>query len=204
MSRNSIIDEEIGRFLKGKDPEILCIKGKWGVGKTTKWNQTLDSFAKAGQFRKQRYSYVSLFGLSSLEELRNAIFDQTVSVKDSIIPPNEETYLELFQRRSRSWRKLVRNASNAFSTNTPLNSEAAIGATFLTVRDQLICIDDIERAGDGLRAQDVLGLALFLKEQRKCRVVLLLNDEQIKEDEKDGFALAIEKSQTSQCSLSPL
>ena len=40
----------------------------------------------------------------------------------------------------------------------------------------LICIDDLERKGSGLEIKDVLGLVSLLKEQKKCKVVLLLND----------------------------
>jgi hypothetical protein len=40
----------------------------------------------------------------------------------------------------------------------------------------LICIDDLERKGAGLSVKDVLGLVSLLKEQKKCQVVILLND----------------------------
>ncbi|WP_170547131.1 hypothetical protein [Ruegeria arenilitoris] len=193
MSRTSIIDEEIHRFLDGDDAEILCIKGKWGVGKTTKWSQTLDDFAETGKLRKQRYSYVSLFGLNSLSSFRNAIFEQTVGIDDSVASPSSETLIDLFKNLPTNWRKLTNTTRGLLEKNTRLNDNVVASSTFFFVRNQLICIDDIERAGDGLRVQDVLGLALFLKEERKCKVVLLLNDEEIKDGEKGDFAAAIEK-----------
>jgi hypothetical protein len=44
------------------------------------------------------------------------------------------------------------------------------------LREIIICIDDLERKGNGLSLKDVLGLVSLLKEQKKCKVVLLLND----------------------------
>jgi hypothetical protein len=66
-------------------------------------------------------------------------------------------------------------------------------SAFLLVREQLICFDDLERSGKELKARDVLGLASFLKEQRKCKVVLLLNDEALGGDEQGEFQRLLEK-----------
>ncbi|MCM5704972.1 hypothetical protein [Larsenimonas salina] len=48
--------------------------------------------------------------------------------------------------------------------------------SFLSLNKMLICIDDLERKGKGLEIKDVLGLVSLLKEQKNCKVVLLLND----------------------------
>ncbi len=52
----------------------------------------------------------------------------------------------------------------------------APGAALL-IRNQIICIDDIERSGQGLDVSDILGLVSSLRERRGCKVVLLLNEE---------------------------
>ena len=64
---------------------------------------------------------------------------------------------------------------------------------FLFVREQIICFDDLERAGKGLEAKDVLGLITFLKEQRRCKVVLLLNQEALDEVAGQDFRTQLEK-----------
>jgi hypothetical protein len=48
--------------------------------------------------------------------------------------------------------------------------------SFLWLNETLICIDDLERKGTSLSLKDVLGLVSLLKEQKKCKIVLLLND----------------------------
>jgi Cdc6-like AAA superfamily ATPase len=73
-----IVEGEIKRFLAGSDAEVLCIKGKWGVGKTFAWMQYLREAEKHDRLSLTKYAYVSLFGLNDLEALRYAIFESTV------------------------------------------------------------------------------------------------------------------------------
>jgi hypothetical protein len=70
-------------------------------------------------------------------------------------------------------------------------SDVLFKSAFFTVSQQLICLDDLERAGDGLSVRNVLGLVSFLKEERQCKVILLLNDEE--HPEKDDFNRHLEK-----------
>jgi hypothetical protein len=71
-------------------------------------------------------------------------------------------------------------------------SAMAEHAAFLSVRNYIICIDDLERKGEKLRIIDILGLASLLKERRKCKVVLILNDDALG-DEKYKFEKFSEK-----------
>src|SRR5262249_33728812 len=75
--------------------------------------------------------------------------------------------------------------------------------SFLSVRKQLICLDDLERKGDGLKIKEVLGLASFLKEQRRCKIVLILNDGAFDEAENDDFTLFFEKTVDSHVRFTP-
>jgi KAP family P-loop domain len=67
--------QEICRFLQGTDPQTLCVTGKWGVGKTFLWSTTLDDLRKSNRLSLARYSYVSLFGLNSLDYVKSALFE---------------------------------------------------------------------------------------------------------------------------------
>jgi hypothetical protein len=64
---------------------------------------------------------------------------------------------------------------------------------FIDVHDQIICMDDLERAGASLDTKDLLGLVSFLKEQRDCKVVLLLNDEAFTGKDETDFRAQLEK-----------
>ena len=193
MSGKSDIDHQIDLFLRDDQAEILCMTGDWGIGKTTMWRQKLSNYGKTCHKQKPLHSYVSLFGLNSPGELRIAIFAQTKRIKSSLQFPIERRERNQFGNWFISWRKWVQPIITLISRNTAINIETAISSTFLTVQSQLICIDDIERAGDGLKVQDVLGLAQFLKEERNCKVVLVLNEKKISENQRDDFFSAIEK-----------
>ena len=65
--------------------------------------------------------------------------------------------------------------------------------SFLTISDQIICFDDLERRGQPLDIGDVLGLVSFLREQRACKVVLILNDEELTGEAKTKFETYLEK-----------
>jgi len=79
------LELEIKRFLAVDTPEVICVRGKWGVGKTFAWNRYLTAARGSGAIKLERYSYVSLFGINSLEELRYAIFENTTSGSDLTI-----------------------------------------------------------------------------------------------------------------------
>ena len=90
----ALVNREISAFLKREAPEVLCVRGKWGVGKTYTWNAQLTSAAKAGVVGLKRYSYVSLFGVNSLEDLRFSIFENVVNVgMDGLILCLRSNYL---------------------------------------------------------------------------------------------------------------
>ena len=75
MTTTAIVTSEIERFLKSTDPEVLCITGEWGVGKTYTWQTVLDRMRSRKETGLHRYSYVSLFGVNSLEALKASVFE---------------------------------------------------------------------------------------------------------------------------------
>jgi len=164
MSAELVI-KEIQRFLASKDAEVLCIKGRWGVGKTYAWRHYLEKAQESGDLYQQDYAYVSLFGLNSLDDLRYAIFESTVSPAQALTGPDAETFGALIKkgksvgRQARGW---IGPALSAVGFGEIGNALAR--SAFLLVRDRLVCLDDLERAGVDLTPRDVLGLVSFLKE----------------------------------------
>jgi hypothetical protein len=189
-----LIEDEILRFLKSEDPEVLCIKGAWGVGKTYAWKKYLEEAETSGELGLGLYSYVSLFGLNSLDDVRFSIFERTVTGHHVVTGPDATTFKDLTAKGT----ELGRRARPIIDTLTSIfgwkgAGEALYKAAFLTVRKQLVCLDDLERAGKGLTVRDVLGLASFLKEERQCKIVLLLNDERMDEEGREEFSRQLEK-----------
>src|SRR5262249_52476152 len=104
-----LVREEIGKFLARQEPEVLCIRGKWGVGKTYTWAKELEAAQRADAIKLPRYSYVSLFGVNSLEELKFAIFENVITLSEGVRKADLET-LDAFVSKFGSWRKLTKIA----------------------------------------------------------------------------------------------
>lgn len=172
-----IVKSKIQEFLSSDNPEVIAIKGAWGVGKTYSWNKFLLHAKNKQIVALKRYSYVSLFGINSLDAFKYTIFEHVVS-RDMIgTEANIETFkynttglLEILGRKSLAWFKGV----SLLKDFTP----AIESISFLSLNNSLICIDDLERRGSGLSMKDALGLVSQLKEQKKCKIVLLLNDKE--------------------------
>ena len=147
----SLVKSEIERFLRTLDAEVLCIKGKWGVGKTFAWTKYVEDLSSKGQLGLKSYAYISLFGLNSLDALRTGIFENTVPERLVKIGPSVESFqsaldsAKVYLRKARPW---VAPVLDKFGIGTAANPISI--ATFLWVKKQIICFDDLERAGSGL------------------------------------------------------
>ena len=71
------VRDAIERLLAKKTPQVLCIRGVWGTGKTYTWNDVLLNAAKAKKVEAEKYGKVSLFGLNSIQEIKREIFQST-------------------------------------------------------------------------------------------------------------------------------
>lgn len=201
MSIN-IIQRQIERFLASEVPEILVIKGGWGVGKTYAWNAYLHAAKNQRQLALPHYSYVSLFGINSLGELKRSFFENMLERKEIGKRPSVTSFRTNRARLMRSVgsKRLGLFAPKAVADpgDAPLETLA-----FLSLEKTLICIDDFERKGKGIEAQDILGLITTLKEQRRCKIVLILNDEHLAEDSSREYVRLREKVIDSELRFAP-
>ena len=190
---------EIKRFLSTEDAETLCFSGHWGVGKTYTWQTILTKARNANEVGLKRYAYVSLFGINSLDDLKLTIFENS----DFLL--KEDASTTGHAKDIGNWLYRLGRKS------TPIASELLLGKLiksggalfFSTVRDQIVCIDDLERRGSGLAVKDVLGLISFLKEQRRCKVALLLNEDELDDDGRAEFTGNLEKVIDIKLAFSP-
>jgi hypothetical protein len=188
-----LLKKEVDRFLSCKSPEVLCIRGKWGVGKTYGWNNFLLQAKASNAIALNKYAYVSLFGIQSLDELKYSIFENTVGSQDIGTEPTTEN---LTVNTGAVLRQIGRHSLGNVVNYIPFvknPSDTLKVISFLRVRDQIVCIDDLERKGKNLRTQDVLGLISFLRERRGCKVVLILNDEELEPEDREQLEKYQEK-----------
>jgi hypothetical protein len=190
---------EIARFLSGSDPGVLCITGGWGVGKTFLWRDGIDALRKSQEAKLARYSYVSLFGLNSLDDVKASLFENMEWL--------DQEATNFAQRGKAAARSLAARAKklSELAGALPWVGQALTRARplyFSLIQNQIVCIDDLDRRSKNLDVKDVLGLVSFLREQRGCKVALLLNAEQL-DDKKEEFESLLEKVIETKVVLAP-
>jgi Cdc6-like AAA superfamily ATPase len=92
MSLNEI-RSTVKNFLSNDNPELIILKGKWGVGKTFFWQDLLKKGVSKGDLFKKpadkiqlalnHYAYISLFGIESIGELKEKIVIEEQLVKEA-------------------------------------------------------------------------------------------------------------------------
>jgi len=184
------VKTQIERFLESKMASVLCIHGNWGTGKTYSWDEALKEAVANKKITRDKYAYVSLFGTNSLADLKQGIIYQTIDVDQvgkSFDFKDVESYVNgTFPRL----KKLGGFVGNFLGDNY---TSAGVAVMYMLVRKRLICIDDLERKGKDLRSADVLGLVSQLREDRDCKVVILLNEERLEGEDRAAFEGYLEK-----------
>ena len=186
-----LLAAELSRFFDSTDPEVLCITGKWGAGKTYAWNYYLRQAQINDSIKLKRYAYVSLFGRNSLDDVRTAIVENTVTSGVAGKKPDLRSF-----RTAVDELRSVAGPLSKLASFIP-GAAAYVGslnrALFLMVRDQIVCIDDLERIAPGLDMMNVLGLVSSFKEERSCKVVIILNQDALSGASEKDFNAQLEK-----------
>jgi hypothetical protein len=184
MSYLSSIKEVLSTFGSEDNDRAVIFKGAWGTGKTHLWRQVV--LEKRDLFQKRNYSYVSLFGINSLKNLKQALFENKVAKESAHIIPNETTLSENIKdlgSRSAGWFRKSSSWLNEISAFGIKGFGPAVEALqFLRVTDTLIVLDDFERKGSGLQDKEILGLISLLIESKNCRVIMLLHENNLSKE----------------------
>jgi hypothetical protein len=169
MASVANLEKRLLDLLDKKSSFVIALTGEWGIGKTQFWN----SFKKKyhGQFKLRKYSYVSLFGIDSLESLKYEIAVKTHEVNQS-------------EDRMQGAKSLFNKALDTVDLSSIEGKGLSlnIGKSLITsalsslVSNTVICIDDVERISDSLSLKDVMGLVNDLKLEKNCQVIIILHD----------------------------
>ena len=88
------VQSPIESFLTNSTPQVLVLKGKWGIGKTHYWHNQIIRLSKNDDFCKRKYAYVSLFGITSLDDLISKIVENVVGIEAIGIGPSIKSLYE--------------------------------------------------------------------------------------------------------------
>jgi hypothetical protein len=190
--RLAAVEKALTAFSASDEPTTLALKGPWGRGKTFYWDRFIR--ARAADTPTLGYAYVSLFGLGSLAEMKRAVAVNARAL-NSLDKDDAKTYLE-DALQSKWWLPRLAPAPGVFKVMQGGGAAGSPIAEDLLQRELsglVICVDDLERRGDGLRIADVLGYCSHLKERRGCRVIVILNEEAFTPDDAAEFRGLSEK-----------
>lgn len=170
------IEEKLLNLINQENPFAIALTGEWGIGKTHFWKSFYEK--NHNKFKTNKYSYISLFGIDSLESFKYQIAINTYDTNkktDNLLPIKK-----LFSsiKDKITFPKIEVKGFTLAVTQTMINS---IISNF--IEDTVICIDDFERKSDKLGAREIMGLINFLKEEKKCKIIIILHEKKSEEVE---------------------
>jgi hypothetical protein len=155
------------QLLADPDNKVIALSGKWGTGKSHLWREvqvaSVDATTKGAL-------YVSLFGLSDIDQLKRKLLEAMVPVAES----NPGLWDGAKQTVS-SGIKVLEALHKGFGAINDLSLLLAPAV----LRNKMIVIDDIERKHEKLGVDEVLGFIDQYSQQYGSRFVLILNSDQL-------------------------
>ena len=121
----------------------IMINGEWGSGKTYFWNNRIRNKIETMQFNGRRYTpiYMSLYGISNLEEISKKIFIETTQLMDK----NLKRYMDVHNQTTiPEYAKTGLDMANFFGVSQ--NGDKIDYEEFFSTDDKVLCFDDLERA----------------------------------------------------------
>lgn len=177
MSNLQKLKSILMEFLTDDNPWVLAIKWEWGSGKTYFWNDFLESQDFCLKDTYENYSYCSLFWENDIELIKKKIFYN----QKRILGIQTESY-----KQTKKWAGFLANKVQKIDKSTiwkaiDITTEIYSDIQFMTMNRYLICFDDFERIGK-IDIHTFLGLISELKENKKCKIILIFNDAELSKD----------------------
>ncbi|CZE47458.1 ATP-binding protein [Campylobacter geochelonis] len=171
MNNTEQLKEKLIKKLKSDNAMTIAINGKWGVGKTYFWNKFIENHKS--DFKK--VAYVSLFGKNTLDDIKNDVLVQVSMLKkiteSKLIKNIKPTINRVFK-------------SGYFDVEISLTSILSL-LTPNDFKDVIVCFDDFERKSDKLDMKDIFGFISLLKENKNCKIVMILNEDELNKNIED-------------------
>lgn len=197
---NTHINEALQDFLTNPHNEnkILVIKGKWGVGKTYFWTDFYKTNESLLEQQFPTYSYVSLFGQEAINDVRNTILNNMEII-------NEKKYKKIissWKAKKRVLKKLINFifCNNFLQKYLWSNTKPFSESMYC---HHLICFDDIERIDPKFPIEILMGYCDELAQQKNCKIILIFNEDELEEKQRDAFNKYREKIVDVELTYSP-
>jgi len=156
-------------LLADADNRVIALSGNWGTGKSHLWK---DVQAASKDTKIHEAVYVSLFGSRSIAELKLKIAQSALPSFGAGGAGSEKIKNGLV-----GIKKLLEGFHSGFSAL----DQFALAAAPLIIKNRFIVIDDIERKHDGLAIEEILGFIDDCVQNLGCRILLILNSDQLED-----------------------
>ena len=152
----------------------IMINGEWGSGKTYFWNNKVRNKIESMQLNGKKYKtiYMSLYGISNLEEISKKIFIETTQLMDK----NLKKYMDSKgQENIPEYAKTGLDMANLFGVTQ--NGDKLDYAEFFSTDDKVLCFDDLERAN--VDVIDILGYINNFVEHDHIKTIIICNEKEL-------------------------
>ncbi|MBO5478653.1 MAG: hypothetical protein J6A04_02935 [Clostridia bacterium] len=152
----------------------IMINGEWGSGKTYFWNHKIKNKIESMHINGKQYTtiYMSLYGISNLEEISKKIFIETTQLMDK----NLKRYMEANgQTTIPEYAKTGLDMANFFGVTK--NGDQIDYGEFFTTDDKVLCFDDLERAN--VDVIDILGYINNFVEHDHIKTIIICNEKEL-------------------------
>ena len=152
----------------------IMINGEWGSGKTYFWNNKVRNKIESLQLNGRKYStiYMSLYGISNLEDISKKIFIETTQLMDK----NLKKYMDTHgQTTIPEYAKTGLDMANFFGVTK--NGEKIDYGEFFATNNKILCFDDLERAN--VDVIDILGYINNFVEHDHIKTIIICNEKEL-------------------------
>ncbi len=152
----------------------IMINGEWGAGKTHFWNTRIRKKIESLQLNGKQYTtiYMSLYGISNLEEISKKIFIETTQIMDK----NLKRYMNTHSQTTiPEYAKTGIDMANLFGVTQ--NGDKVDYEKFFSTDDKVLCFDDLERAN--VDVIDILGYINNFVEHDHIKTILICNEKEL-------------------------
>ena len=152
----------------------IMINGEWGSGKTYFWNNKIRNKIESMQVNGKKFTtiYMSLYGISNLEEISKKIFIETTQLMDKNLKKymnyNEQTTIP-------EYAKTGLDMANFFGVTQ--NGDKIDYEKFFSTDDKVLCFDDLERAN--VDVIDILGYINNFVEHDHIKTIIICNEKEL-------------------------
>ena len=152
----------------------IMINGEWGSGKTYFWNNKIRNKIDTLQLNGKHYTtiYMSLYGISNLEDISKKIFIETTQLMDK----NMKKYMNATGQQSiPEYAKTGLDMANLFGVTQ--SGDKVDYSKFFSTDDKVLCFDDLERAN--VDVIDILGYINNFVEHDHIKTIIICNEKEL-------------------------